>query len=124
MNNNYYGLEDFVETINLVGIKRAEIELVLKAWGDSNGGSKESPGTELSFGAVLKLKDGRFAYVTGWNDYTGWGCQDGVNVRYAETIEGLDLPKTQEYDKDPITWDESPIDLNEWLQGKRKTFYD
>ena len=28
-------------------------------------------------GFVLKLKDGRFAYLTGWCDYTGWGCQDG-----------------------------------------------
>lgn len=124
MNNNFYALEDFVETINGVEIKRDEIESVIKSWGDTNGSSKESSGSELSFGAVLKLKDGRFAYVTGWNDYTGWGCQDGTEVRYADTIEGLDLPKTQEYDKDPIIWDESPIDLNEWLQGKRKTYYD
>ena len=28
-------------------------------------------------------------YVAAWNDYTGWGCQDGVSIRWSETFDGL-----------------------------------
>lgn len=38
-------------------------------------------GTELSLDAVLRLKDGRYAALTAWNDYTGWGCRDGSEIR-------------------------------------------
>jgi hypothetical protein len=42
-------------------------------------------GTELKLVALLRLKDGRYATVIAWNDYTGWDCQDGADVRIAET---------------------------------------
>lgn len=124
MNNNYYAVEDFVETMNGANIKKSDIKRVVKVWGDSNGSSKQMSGSELTFGAVVELKDGRFAYAEGWNDYTGWGCQDGVEVRFADTIEGLNLPKTQEFSKDDIIWEDEPIDLNRWVWGEIKTLYE
>lgn len=39
--------------------------------------------------AVLRLTDGRFAYVTAWCDYTGFDCQAGADVSYAESLEAL-----------------------------------
>lgn len=123
-NNNFYGLEDFVETMNGLSIKRADIKSVIKAWGDTNGSSKEESGSELEFGVVIELNDGRFAYATGWNDYTGWGCQDGVEIKYANSLDKLDLPTKREYYEGELVWDEKPTDLNEWVQGNRKTFYD
>lgn len=38
-------------------------------------------GTELDLHALLRLTDGRWASVVAWNDYTGWDCQDGADVR-------------------------------------------
>lgn len=43
--------------------------------GEDNGG------TELALYALLELADGRWASLEAWNDYTGWGCQDGSTVR-------------------------------------------
>jgi hypothetical protein len=34
----------------------------------------------------VRLKDGRRFNVTGWHDYTGWGCQDGAE--YIESVGG------------------------------------
>jgi hypothetical protein len=44
-------------------------------------------GTELTLFAILRLRDGRWASVSAWNDYTGWGCQDGSNVAIGDTLE-------------------------------------
>lgn len=44
-------------------------------------------GTELTLIAILRLKDGRWAALQGWNDYTGWGCQDGAEMKVGESRE-------------------------------------
>lgn len=49
-------------------------------------GSGET-GTELKLFAILHLRDGRWAAVSAWNDYTGWGCGDGSNVVIGDTLE-------------------------------------
>jgi hypothetical protein len=43
---------------------------------DDKGG-----GSELDLTIVARLTDGRWLSIEGWNDYTGWGCQDGSEVR-------------------------------------------
>ena len=35
---------------------------------------------EPHYSWLVKFKDGRFALVEGWHDYTGWDCQSGVEV--------------------------------------------
>jgi hypothetical protein len=35
---------------------------------------------------IIQLKDGRFALLDAWCDYTGWDCQSGVNnLNYHQT---------------------------------------
>ncbi len=46
-----------------------------------------STGTELNLLAVGRLRDGRWFSVEAWNDYTGWGCQDGSDIRVGATEE-------------------------------------
>ena len=41
--------------------------------------------------AVLRLKDGRFAFLSAWCDYTGWGCRDGATMSTCDTLEDLML---------------------------------
>lgn len=42
-----------------------------------------------SWVGVFRLSDGRFAFVSAWCDYTGWGCQDGGLARLASTLDDL-----------------------------------
>lgn len=39
---------------------------------------------------IIAMKDHTYAYVTGWCDYTGWGCQDGGDaIIFPTLIEAL-----------------------------------
>ncbi len=96
-----YTRYDFSETMRALGGDVAPVK-VLRAWGVCGDYA------EWSGGFVLLLQDGRYAYVSGWCDTTGWGCQDGVDVEYSDTLEGLGLPVYED-------WDEEPADLNRWL---------
>jgi hypothetical protein len=73
---------DFSESIRGEGIERESIKRVLAAHGVTEASCCESCGGEWSGGFLLEMKDGRFAYVTGWCDYTGWGCRDGTTVTW------------------------------------------
>jgi hypothetical protein len=50
-----------------------------------------SPGEndERSWVGAFRLTDGRFAFVSAWCDYTGWGCSDGGYARLASSLEDL-----------------------------------
>jgi hypothetical protein len=79
----------------LPSITLYEVEEVVR-WNVSyHGGSQWAPGdatgTELSLYAVLRLRNGQWASVEAWNDYTGWGCQDGAVVRIGDTEEAVVL---------------------------------
>lgn len=67
------------------------VESVEAAYASYHGEGRWEPGrdqgTELTLYALVKLRDGRWCSVDAWNDYTGWGCQDGVDVRIAATRE-------------------------------------
>jgi len=77
-----------------------------------------------SWVAVVKLNTYRqpveYATLHAWCDYTGWGCQDGGETMFAETLEqaiefgltaddrkrmGLSLPNDPH---EPNSWDELP----------------
>ena len=51
-------------------------------------GDNESPPWE----AVVELKDGRVAWVSAWCDYSGWGCQAGGSIIFADSLEKLFNP--------------------------------
>lgn len=40
----------------------------------------ESTGSELSLYVLAELTDDTWMALEAWNDYTGWGCMDGVDV--------------------------------------------
>lgn len=67
--------------------------------GDQTG-PEFSSGTELDLALVAELVDGRWISIVAWNDYTGWGCQDGSDVRVGDTEQqvvefGLDESSRQ-----------------------------
>ena len=81
-----YTTDDFSECVTCairdtgLSILR-DITRVVAAWGYGDGmgddaGHKrlaDTSATDWSGGFLCALSDGRFAYITGWCDYTGWG---------------------------------------------------
>ncbi|MER7280489.1 hypothetical protein ABT369_39230 [Dactylosporangium sp. NPDC000244] len=62
-----------------------------------HGWQASSPegGGSRNFACVVELTDGTWAACMAWADYTGWGCQDGVEWRVA-----ADLPSIVSYGLD------------------------
>lgn len=36
---------------------------------------------------LVRLEDGRFAYICGSCDYTGWDCQSSIDIHEADTLQ-------------------------------------
>jgi hypothetical protein len=131
-----YATTDFSESLSLVDINPTEIEKVLAAWGAGDGqGVDTGPGwsaeevTDWSGGFLFRMKDGRIAYVSGWCDYTGWGCQDGAKIEWFEDVPPPPLASLKGFYEDsdygqPHDWDEEPADLNRWLAAGAPSRYD
>ena len=65
----------------------ATIEKYSLSYGGGPENPKDGSGTDLSLTILGTLKDGRWFTIEAWNDYTGWGCRDGSEVRTAKTRE-------------------------------------
>lgn len=74
---------DFNEAAKLAGLNLGDVAECISA------GNRSGDYAETSVVAVLRMKDGRFALLTGWCDTTGWGCQDGGSVQYADTQDAV-----------------------------------
>jgi len=115
-----YATYDFTESLDRVALKPADIAMIVAAWGIGDGQGEDAGHyrwsddgvTEWSGGFLMRLNDGRFAYVTGWCDFTGWGCQDGAEITYYDAQPSLDSLKGGPA---PDEWDHEPADLNRWL---------
>ena len=106
-----YTLSDFKESMDRTTITPYQIESVIAAWGESTEGYGQWSG-----GFVMQLKDGRYAYLAGWCDTTGWGCQDGATLIHYDSIPDYKSFKESEYSgAELIKWDERPADINKWL---------
>ncbi|NUS57064.1 MAG: hypothetical protein HOV66_19740 [Streptomycetaceae bacterium] len=85
------------------GIRFHDIATVTDYLIEGNGGRwtperPVNPGSELAIVLLGTLRDGRWFALEGWNDYTGWGCQDNVDtfigasredaIRNGLTVEG------------------------------------
>ena len=54
-------------------------------------------GTELSMGILGRIGEDEWFILTGWNDYTGWGCQDGASfTTYSTRQDAIDNGLTNE----------------------------
>jgi hypothetical protein len=94
----------------------------LAAWGHEDGTPNDDDHTgshnEWSGGFVLEMADGRFAYVVGWCDYTGWGCQDGATLTVFDESPALDELFEAWSDEVIVPaerWDLEPADANRWI---------
>jgi hypothetical protein len=126
-----YDLMDFTESLERSALKPTDIELVVAAWGMGDGMGEDaghyrfSPtgATDWAGGFLMKLRDGTYAYLQGWCDYTGWGCRDGIDmVRYA-TQPALRDCRVALFAEPPAPseWDHEPADLNRWLANEVAT---
>jgi hypothetical protein len=108
-----YSTYDFTESLS-GEVALSDVAAVLAAWGnvDKDGACCDECGGEWSGGFLCALKDGGYIYITGWCDYTGWGCQDGrSSTRYVER------PHLSELEQFPESaWDLDPADLNEAVE--------
>lgn len=120
-----YTTSDFSESRDRVRVELVDIDAVVAAWGKGDGMGDdaghlrwaEDGATDWCGGFLVRLRDGRFAYITGWCDYTGWGCQDGAQVFYYDARPEAFPPPGEYGDVPPMSeWDVEPIDLNRWLQ--------
>lgn len=107
-----YSVYDFTESVQRSKIEESDIKHIKAAWGGSCCGDC---GGEWSGGFLMELKDGRWIYLTGWCDYTGWGCQDGIDEEYFDKEPDMASLKK---DKDMHEWDIDPADLNNQIAGK------
>lgn len=108
-----YAVYDLSESMRSVPADFIPVR-VAEAWG---GGGDYA---EWSGGFLLESADGRWGYLTGWCDMTGWGCQDGTEwypfdhrPTHAEIAEAV-KPDGFTADRDD-EWDPDPADLNKWL---------
>lgn len=104
-----YATYDFTESI-AGNVELGTIKQVHAAWGESEEGYGQWSG-----GFLCELTDGSFAYITGWCDTTGWGCQDGNEVEFYRAKPELDALK-QSWGDTKYEWDLFPADLNLWIE--------
>lgn len=86
-------LGDFASTLEAArgtdDVTLADVALIHRYRISSNDGlwapGSGSIGTELELSVVGRLVDGRWFAAEGWNDYTGWGCQDGADLLVGAT---------------------------------------
>jgi hypothetical protein len=121
-----YAVYDFSESLDRVGIDRKSVARVVAAWGFSGDYG------EWEGGFVMEMTDGRFAYVWGWCDTSGWGCQDGAEVEWSDALPELKIKRaTPQHMSGYIEqlfggrspawgeeWDENPADLNRYIRGE------
>lgn len=105
-----YTTYDFSESLDGAGVPIGTVRRVVAAWGESPEGFASWTG-----GFLLELCAGGYAYVTGWCDTTGWGCQDGTELHLFDVLpERCALPGTNA----STQWDEDPEDLNLIVRGE------
>lgn len=117
-----YDLYDFTASVERAegefGFNLQSIDRCTMGWGHKGDGS------EWNGGFVLRLKDGRWVHLTGWCDYTGWGCQDGIGAKFfdAEPTREELLTTLSQWDRERCEPDLNPEDLRRLLCGEINEF--
>ncbi len=122
-----YTTEDFSESLRRVDeFDKKHITRVLAGWGHGTGmgtdtghGWSTESASDWQGGWLLEMNDGRFVYLSGWCDYTGWGCQDGVNVQWFDSRPDLESLRAKGDDWPQLeAWDIEPADLNRFIASE------
>lgn len=108
-----YDTWDFTESMKIAGVQLEDIDKVHWGYGnvDEEGKCCDGCGGEWSGAFCFTTKDGKHGVVSGSCDYTGWGCQDGADIEWVDTIP--EPPKGADID---------PADLNEAIKEDSKLF--
>lgn len=77
-----YGDVEKITVTQVAKIERYRVSWHGQVWVP---GSNDAGGTELDMQLLGKLHDGRWFALEAWNDYTGWGCQDGADLYIGRT---------------------------------------
>lgn len=115
-----YDLYDFTESLERAGLPVLAVERCSLAFGRSPEGYASWEG-----GFVLLLRTGEWAFLHGWCDTTGWGCQDGAALDrfdHEPTPDDLHAAWTAAWsyqERAPIDdADVDPADLGRFLRGE------
>lgn len=111
-----YDLYDFTETL---AVSPIEPDLVAEC---TLGFGVQGDYAEWQGGFVCRLVDGRWLFIFGWCDTTGWGCQDGADWAIFD-FEPLDSELKDAW-AEYMGWgtiplddaDPHPADINIWLK--------
>lgn len=76
---------DRIALTDIAEVERYYVAYGSSVWTPTNG----EGGTDLDMVLLMRLTDGRWASVTAWNDYTGWGCQDASYVKVGATRDDV-----------------------------------
>lgn len=103
---------DFDETIKGCGVERTDIKRIAAAYGVTEAGCCDDCGGEWSGGFLMELNTGKFVLLSGWCDYTGWGCQDGTARMDFDTEPVLSEIKGHE----TTEWETTLPDLQRYIE--------
>lgn len=70
---------DWAQALVVAGVSRDEILHIL--------GHRIGQGDGDSWMLLFVTPAGKFGVLTAWCDYTGWDCQSGGSVKYANTLK-------------------------------------
>lgn len=79
ISRNGYDLAVCLEYNPQDGFSVDDIDRVLAVWEGENDGD--------SWRWILALNNGKFVFMDGWCDYTGWDCQSGAMSVITDTVE-------------------------------------
>lgn len=66
---------------------------------------------------LVSLDTGKFAYITGGCDYTGWGCQSSIRIKEFDNKEQIIVPLYDNDNRSPANEFKSAIDLINFIRG-------
>lgn len=70
---------DWQEAMKYAKFKFEEVEKIIF--------SEDGEPDEKDWKLIVKLKSGKFGWLTAWCDYSGWGCQEGGSSEICDTEE-------------------------------------
>lgn len=66
---------------------------------------------------LVGLKSGKFAYITGGCDYTGWDCRSNITIREFDKDQQIVVPLIDNCNKSPAKEFKSAIELINFIRG-------
>jgi hypothetical protein len=82
----------------------------------------EGQNDEEDWAWVLRMKDGRYFYLEGWCDYTGWDCRSGAFCNLFDIPMDAALSASKDYIRESLVRQINNIKNVTWREAKDKEF--